>query len=76
MGGGVDAADADEGAEKPEDNAGKMFTSSELAHQSHKSTSGRRAWQERHKKGKFNPNFGKKNAHRVAGTFTKSKKYK
>lgn len=55
---------------------GKIFTQSELARQSEQSTSGRRAWQQRHKKGKFNPNAAKKNSHRVEGAFVKSKKYK
>ncbi len=40
------------------------------------STSGRKAWQQSHKKGNFSKNNGKKNAHRVAGTFTKSKRMK
>ena len=40
------------------------------------STSGRKAWQQNHKKGDFNKNKAKKNAHRVAGTFTKSKRMK
>lgn len=57
-------------------NASKVFTSSELSSQSARSTSGRRAWQERHGKGKFNKASAKKNAHRVEGTFTKSKRYK
>ena len=34
------------------------------------STSGRKSWQQKHKKGTFGK---KKNSHRVAGTFTKSK---
>ena len=54
----------------------KVFTASELSRQAQESTSGRRAWKQRHKKGQFNPNAGKKTAHRVDGTFTKSKKYK
>ena len=40
------------------------------------STSGRKAWQQSHKKGSFSKNNGKKTAHRVAGTFTKSKRMK
>ena len=40
------------------------------------STSGRKAWQQSHKKGNFSKNHGKKNAHRVVGTFTKSKRMK
>lgn len=73
-GAGADGDDDD--AELGEDNANKMFTSNELANQSSRSTSGRRAWQERHGKGKFNKASAKKNSHRVEGTFTKSKRYK
>jgi hypothetical protein len=74
-------ADGDDGddqgaAAAANDNSNKIFTESELARQSSQSTSGRRAWQMRHKKGKFNPKAAKKNSHRVAGTFTKSKKFK
>ena len=38
--------------------------------------SGRQQWKLKHKKGKFNPKSAKKNEHRVAGSFVKSKKYK
>lgn len=74
---GVGADGDDDDADAPGgDNADKIFTTSELANQAYRSTSGRRAWQERHGKGKFNKVQAKKNSHRVEGTFTKSKRYK
>jgi hypothetical protein len=39
-----------------------------------RSVAGRREWQARHKKGKFNQKQDNKNAHRVKGTFSKAKK--
>jgi ATP-dependent RNA helicase DDX56/DBP9 len=40
------------------------------------SISGRKAWQIKHRKGKFNEKASKKNAHRTPGAFLKSKQYK
>ena len=39
-----------------------------------RSSAGRRDWQEKHKKGKFNVKQQKKTAHRTPGTFSKSRK--
>lgn len=75
-GAGSGEAEEDNEDEGGGDNADKIFTQSELARQSHSSTSGRRAWKMRHKKGVFNPKNTSKNQHRVAGSFVKSKKMK
>ena len=40
------------------------------------STSGRKKWQESHKRGKFNEKQKRKNAHLTPGTYTKAKKMK
>lgn len=41
-----------------------------------RSVAGRREWQLRHKKGKFNQKQDQKNSHRVKGTFSKTKRNK
>lgn len=41
-----------------------------------RSVSGRRQWQERHKKGKFNAKNKKAGEHRTPGSFTKPKVYR
>ena len=40
------------------------------------STSGRKKWQENHKRGKFNEKQKRKNAHLTPGTYNKAKKMK
>lgn len=55
----------------------RVFTNSEASSLGlHQSTSGRKAWQQRHKKGAFNVTQAKKNSHRMKGSFIKSKAYK
>ena len=53
----------------------KVFSSKEASNLG-RSIAGRREWQARHKKGKYNAKQEKKNAHRVAGSFSKAKALK
>jgi ATP-dependent RNA helicase DDX56/DBP9 len=72
-GGDRDGGDGD-GAEDREE---RVFTSGEIKGGSlGRSTSGRQQWKLRHKKGKFDTKNAKKNSHRMAGSFIKSKQYK
>jgi ATP-dependent RNA helicase DDX56/DBP9 len=68
--------DIDDGADDADD-AGeteqRVYTEKEVLG---RSSSGRNQWKAKHKKGKFNPKTAKKNTHRVAGSFMKSKPFK
>lgn len=59
----------------PQSQEKRLFTTKEASRLGH-SAAGRREWQERHKKGKFNTKQAKKSAHRTPGTFMKVKNYK
>jgi hypothetical protein len=81
--GGDDGADAvgDAGGDDGGDDNGndRVFTTGEIRGGGGglgRGMSGRQQWKLKHKKGKFNPKSAKKNEHRVAGSFVKSKKYK
>ena len=68
----IDAdADADEPLSVPEES--RVFSTKEASNLG-RSVAGRREWQARHKKGKFNQKQDQKNSHRVKGTFSKVKK--
>jgi ATP-dependent RNA helicase DDX56/DBP9 len=56
--------------------AGQTFEDGPAPLGLHESTSGRKKWQARHKKGSFNEKQAKKSSHRLPGSFTKSKAYK
>jgi hypothetical protein len=56
--------------------AGQTFEDGPAPVGLHESTSGRKKWQARHKKGSFNEKQAKKSSHRLPGSFTKSKAYK
>ena len=58
---------------KANDVSTKVFTNNEELGDS---TSGRKAWKMRHKKGQFNPKMKNKDSHRTPGSFIKSKRYK
>jgi len=79
-GGGEGGQESDLAAAGGGQEAGKerIYTSKEVSSGlgMDQSTSGRKKWQMRHKKGKFNPKAAKKGEHRMAGSFIKSKQYK
>lgn len=70
-----DSAEVDEQHEAAAPEEIRVFSTKEASNLG-RSVAGRREWQARHKKGKFNEKHDKKNAHRVKGTFSKAKQYK
>lgn len=67
--------DVDEALEQPSEQESRVFSTKEASNLG-RSVAGRREWQARHKKGKFNQKQEKKDSHRVKGTFSKAKQYK
>lgn len=59
--------------EPAEDTSNRVYTNSETIGSS---TSGRKSWKMRHKKGEFNPKAKKAGLHRQSGSFIRSKNYK
>lgn len=76
VGGGDGAGNLDgEGAGDVDAKEERLYTMKE-SFKLGRSISGRRQWQERHQKGKFNVKRAKGNQHRTPGSFVKSKPYK
>lgn len=72
MGAGMEE-DAEDVRRVDEEISNRVYTNTESIGTS---TSGRKSWKLRHKKGQFNPKAAKANSHRQKGSFIKSKQYK